>query len=79
MLPARTALALSNHASESVEAVDLASPPRPRWARGGVLSQAGDDTMATSCRSGAPPDNRHAGLSQPIVGGIAARFLRLDT
>ena len=55
MLPARTALALSNHALESVEAVDLASPPRPRWARGGVLSQAGDDTIATSCGPAARP------------------------
>jgi hypothetical protein len=35
MLPDSKALVMPNYASESVEAVDLASLPGPRWARGG--------------------------------------------
>ena len=35
MLPDSKALVMPNYASESAEAVDLASLPGPRWARGG--------------------------------------------
>jgi hypothetical protein len=49
MLPDSLALVLPNYVSESVEAVDLASLSDRAGHVAGVLSRAGDDTMATSC------------------------------
>jgi hypothetical protein len=50
MLPDSLALVLPNYVSESVEAVDLASLSDRAGHVAGVLSRAGDDTMATSWR-----------------------------